>query len=142
MQEICKNSRKKPRYQKEWKIFGRIFKSFLSSQSACFLLPIIVCNTSKVVTSRVKLLEKPFQKWCKNGHFDLRKDVPFSKTTLVDQWRQQFFQIKSLTPKRFEGYQFENLTLSLLDFPKIIFLEKQQNPAICDFFRKYEDLLH
>ena len=36
------------------------FLSLLSSQPGCCLLSIIVCNTTKVVRSRLKLLEKPF----------------------------------------------------------------------------------
>ena len=115
---IYKNRVKKTRYQKECQIFAGIFKSLLSSQSACSLLLIIVCNITKIVTNRVKLLEKPFLKWCKNGPFDLCKDVPISKAG---------------------GCQFDNLTLSNFDFAKIIFLEKRQNPAICDFFRWYEE---
>ena len=63
------------------------------------------------------------------------------KSTLIHQCRQQCFQIKSLTPKKAGGCQFDNLTLSYLDFQKMIFLEKRQSPAICDFFRGYEDLL-
>ena len=34
--------------------------------------------------------------------------------------RQQYFQIKSLTPKKAGGCQFDNLTLSPLDFSKMI----------------------
>ena len=122
---------------KECQIFAGIF----SSQSACCLLSIIVGNTNEVVRSRVKLIKKPFWKWCRNGHFDLCKDVPFSKTTLVHQCRRECFQIKSLTPKKAGGCQFDNLTLSHLDFKKTFLLEKRQSPAICDFFRRYEDLL-
>ena len=77
------------------------------------------------------------QKWT----FDLCKDVSFSKTTLLHQYWRQCLQIKSLTPKKAEGCQFDNLTLSHFDFPKMIFLEKGQSPAICDFFRRYEDVL-
>ena len=96
----------------------------------------IVCNTTKAVISRVKLLEKPFLKWCKNGQFDLCKNVRLSKTTPAYQWRRQCFHIKSLTPKATGGCQFDNLTLSPFDFPKMIFLEKRQGLAICDFFQK------
>ena len=38
------------------------------------------------------------------------------------------------TPKKVRGCPFDKLTLSPLDFPKMIFLEKRQSPAICDFF--------
>ena len=45
------------------------------------------------------------------------------------------------TPKKVGGCPFDKLTLSPLDFPKMIFLEKRQSPAICDFFRRYEEHL-
>ena len=45
------------------------------------------------------------------------------------------------TPKKVGECPFDKLTLSPLDFPKMIFLEKQQSPAICDFFRRYEEHL-
>ena len=57
---IYKNREKKSGYRKECQIFAEILKSPLSSQSAYCLLSIIVCNTTKVVTNWVKLLEKPF----------------------------------------------------------------------------------
>ena len=76
-----------------------------------------------------------------NGHFDLCEDVPFSKAVLVHQCRRQCFPIKSLTPKKAAGFQFDKLNLSHLDFKKMIFLEKRQSPAVCGFFRRYEDLL-
>ena len=44
-------------------------------------------------------------------------------------------------PLRLKMLEGVNLTLSPLDFPKMTFLEKRQIPAICDFFRRYEDLL-
>ena len=57
---VYKNRVKKSRYRKECQVFAGIFKSLLISQSACCLLSIIVCNTTKSVTDRVKILEKPF----------------------------------------------------------------------------------
>ena len=45
------------------------------------------------------------------------------------------------TPKKVRGCPFDKLTLSPLDFPKMIFLGKRQSPAICDFFRRYEEHL-
>ena len=132
---ICKNRLKTSRYRKECRIFARIFKS---PQSACCLLSIIVCNTTKIATSRVK---NPFKNGAKNGQCDQCKDVPFSKTTIIHQWRRQFFQIRSIQPKKAGWCQFDNLTLSPLVFPKMNFLEERQSPAFSDFFKRYDGLL-
>ena len=43
-------------------------------------------------------------------------------------------------PKKVGGCPFDKLTLSPLDFPKMIFLEKRQSPAICDFFRRMKNI--
>ena len=57
---ICTNRANKINTSKITPNFCRNFKILLSSQPACCLLSIIACNTTNVVTSRVKLLEKPF----------------------------------------------------------------------------------
>ena len=67
---------------------------------------------------------------------------------LSSEWSQkkvsahglQCLQIKSRAPKKAGECQFDNLTLSHLDAPKMIFLEKRQSPVICDFFGRYEDV--
>ena len=76
-------------------------------------------------------------------------EVTKNPYVLSSEWSQknvsahglQCLQIKSLAPKKAGECQFDNLTLSYLDFPKMTFLEKQKSPAVCDFFRRYEDLL-
>ena len=53
----------------------------------------------------------------------------------------QFFQIRSIQPKKAGWCQFDNLTLSPLVFPKMNFLEERQSPAFSDFFKRYDGLL-
>ena len=51
---LCKNRAKKTRY---WDAkFLPEFLSLLRSQPGCYLLSIIVCNTTKIVRSRLKLI--------------------------------------------------------------------------------------
>ena len=56
---VCKNRAKKSRYWKGYQIFAGIFKSF---KLTARILPAFnnSLNTTKVVRSRLKLLEKPF----------------------------------------------------------------------------------
>ena len=111
--DISKKRTKKSRYWKEWQMFARTYNSLLKARSVCCLLSIIVCNSTKVATSWVKLHQKTLLKM-----MQLFKDVPFSTTTLLHQWRRRCFQIKSLASKKAGGCQFDNLTLSRLDFQK------------------------